>query len=391
MSGTVISAPRLFTGDAEVAPGWVRLADDRVVDLGAGPPPADPDVRLTSGVLAPGLVDAQLNGGFGVDLAGADEAGWQAVAGRLPRTGVTAFVPTVITAPVPDLVDCLRRYARLRPRLDTLPDAARTLGLHVEGPFLSALRRGAHRADLLRDPSPEAVEALLEAGAGGTLRYLTLAPERDGALEAVRRLVAGGVRVAIGHSDAASAVVHAAADAGASLVTHLYNGQRPMLHRDPGVVGAALTDRRLTCGLIADGEHVDPDPIRLAFAAAPGRIMLVTDAVAAFGMPPGRYLLGGEEIVVAGDGPPLRADGTLAGAAGRLDDAIARVAALGVPLQQAVQAATRVPAEAIGRPDLGRIAIGGPADLVWLAEDVGHPLRARATWLAGRLVHGTPG
>jgi N-acetylglucosamine-6-phosphate deacetylase len=386
-----IAASRLLTGTADLAPGWVRLAGEVITELGAGDPPGRPDLRLVDGLLVPGLVDAQVNGAFGIDLAAADAAAWRTVAQRLPETGVTAFAPTVITAPVPELAEALREYARLRPELDQLPAAARTLGMHVEGPFLSARRRGAHRPELLVDPVAGAVDALLEAGRDGALLYITLAPEREGAVEAIRRFTAAGVRVAVGHSDAAAETVHAAAAAGAQLVTHLFNGQRPMHHRDPGVVGAALADARLTCGLIADGQHVAGDAIAVAFAAAPGRIMLVSDAVAALGMPAGRYQLGGVQLTVQDGQPPRRADGTIAGAAGPLDEGIAIATEAGVGLQQAVEAATRVPADVLGRGDLGRIAPGARADLVWLAASGDCQLRARATWVGGRLAHGSPG
>ena len=171
------------------------------------------------------------------------------------------------------------------------------------------------------------------------------------------------------------------------MVTHLFNAQRPFHHREPGVIGQALTDHRLTCGLIADPNHVSPVACALAFAAAPGRICLVTDAVAAAGMPAGRYLFGGQDITVAGAGPgraPRLADGTLAGSVLRMDEAVANTVAAGVALPAAVAAATRIPADLIGRPDLGRLAPAAAADLTWLGDD----LRARASWVAGDLVWG---
>jgi N-acetylglucosamine-6-phosphate deacetylase len=169
------------------------------------------------------------------------------------------------------------------------------------------------------------------------------------------------------------------------MVTHLFNAQRPMHHREPGVVGQALYDRRLTSGLIADLHHVSGEVAAIAFAAAPGRICLVTDAAASAGMPPGSYLLGGQpiELPPGAAEPPVRADGTLAGSALRLDVAVANLVSVGVGLVEAVTAATRIPADLIGRPDLGRIAAGAAADLVWLGDD----LRTRATWIAGRLAY----
>lgn len=392
-----IAAGHVLTGDADLGRGWVRFdpASGTLTATGSGEPPSRPDIELPTGVLAPGLVDAQVNGAFGTDLADADADSWSAVVQRLPTHGVTAFVPTFITAPIDELVAALRRYAAVRPALDALPAAARTLGVHVEGPFLAERRRGAHRLEHLMDTTPDAVAALIRAGAdgrgdgvgGGALAYVTLAPERAGGLEAVRMFTEAGVRVSIGHSDADEGLVHAAADAGATLVTHLFNAQRPLHHRDPGVVGAALVDDRLTCGLIVDGHHVLAAAVRVAFAAAAGRVMLVTDAVAALGMPDGTYELGGEQVTVRAGSPPRRADGTIAGAAGRLDDAVGLAVAAGVPLRTAVEAATRVPAGALGRHDVGRIATGLPADLVWLAPAGDQPLRARATWIGGQLAH----
>ena len=377
----VIGAPRVVADSVPLGPACVAVSDGVILGVAAGETYGDvpPDVVLPSGVLVPGLVDMQVNGCFGVDFVAADPAGWAEVSARLPETGVTSFVPTFITAPVPDLVAGLRRTAALPADLG----GARVLGVHVEGPFLSPDRHGAHDPALLRDPTPEAVDALIEA-APGLLRMHTLAPERPGALAAIRRLVDAGVLVSVGHSDATAEQTEAAADAGARLVTHLFNAMRPLHHREPGVVGQGLTDPRLTCGLIADLHHVAAPICRLAFAAAPGRIVLVTDAVAAAGMPPGTYDLGGQQVSVDPLGLPRRPDGTLAGSGLRLDAAIANVVAAGVDLRSAVDAASRLPADILGRPDLGRIEAGGTADLVWLGDD----LSARATWLAGRLAFG---
>jgi N-acetylglucosamine-6-phosphate deacetylase len=231
------------------------------------------------------------------------------------------------------------------------------------------------------DPTPEALAPLLAIA--DRISYVTLAPERAGAVRAIGDLIAAGIRVSIGHSDADDTAVRAAADAGASMVTHLYNAQRPLHHRDPGVVGAALTDSRLTLGLISDGNHVEPTAIRVAFAAAPGRVMLVTDAVAALGMPPGTSVLGGEQIVVTPGRPPLRSDGTIAGADVPLDACLGHALAAGVELVDVVRAATRTPADALGCLDRGRLEPGALGDLVLLGSD---DLRVRATWLDGELV-----
>jgi N-acetylglucosamine-6-phosphate deacetylase len=296
---------------------------------------------------------------------------------RLPETGVTAFLPTFITAPVKVLADALRRTVTLLPGL---PTGSRVLGVHLEGPFLSEERRGAHNADHLIDPTPEALTALLETG---LVQMVTLAPERAGGLDAVRALTDAGVLVSVGHSDATAEQVSLAADAGARKVTHLFNGQSGIHHRHPGVAAQALTDERLSSGLIVDLHHVAPVVCKLAFEAAAGRIVLVTDAASAAGMPPGRYELGGESIDLPAEGPPVRVGGdTLAGSALRLDAAIGNAVRIGIDLVTAVDAATRVPADLIGRPDLGRLEPGAAADLLWLGED----LRARRTWVAGQTV-----
>jgi N-acetylglucosamine-6-phosphate deacetylase len=383
----LISAPRVIPATGRsglLAPGYVSITGGRITAVGSGPPPGAPDLVLDAGFLLPGLIDLQLNGGYGTDLAAVDAAGWARLAGRLPETGATAFLATFTSAPVPELARALGSAGELvaaGPR-----PGARALGVHLEGPFLAAARAGAHRREWLVPPTAAAVGDLLAAG-GGVLRVVTLAPELPGGLPAVARLAAAGLVVSIGHSEASAAETAAAAGAGARMVTHLFNAQRRFHHREPGVAGQALTDHRLTCGLIADLDHVSPVACALAFAAAPRRICLVTDAVAAAGMPPGRYLLGGQQITVAGAGPdraPRLADGTLAGSVLRMDEAVANTVAAGVALPVAVAAATRVPADLIGRPDLGRLAPAAAADLTWLGDD----LRARATWVAGDLVYG---
>ena len=381
----LIAAKRLITalpGTGVLAPGYLAVSGGRITEVGEGPPPTAPDLDLRTGVLVPGLVDLQVNGYYGVDLADCDPEGWALVAGRLPETGTTAFLPTFITAPVARLATALRSAQKTA---GAATAGARVLGVHLEGPFLSPARAGAHRRDWMVPPSPDAVAELLDAG-HGVLRLMTLAPEADGALAAVAALVAAGVVVSVGHSDATAGQVAAAADAGARMVTHLFDAQRGLHHREPGVVGQALTDHRLTSGLIVDLCHVSAAACTIAFAAAPGRICLVTDAAAAAGMPPGRYVLGGQPMELPPDGAaPIRPDGTLAGSALRMDLAVANAVAMGLGLAGAVAAASRIPADLIGRPDLGRLAPGAAADLAWLGDD----LRTRAAWVGGAPVYGS--
>lgn len=362
--------------------GFVRVADGVIAEVGHGRPPREPDVELGgAGVLVPGLVDLQLNGYGGHHLADADADGWARVARLLPTTGVTAFLPTFVSAPIDALEGSL---ARARAAVAAAAgDGARMLGVHVEGPFLSDRRAGAHHPEVLCDPRPELVERLLAAG-DGLIALVTLAPERAGAHAAIGRLVDAGVLVSVGHSDATAAEVADAAAAGARMVTHLFNAQSGIDHRRPGVAAQALVDERLTLGLIADLEHVAPAACRLAFTVAGGRIALVSDAVAPAGLPAGRHAFDGQDVTLPEHGPPRRLDGVLFGSALRLDEAIANVVGLGVDLAVAIDAASRVPADLIGRPDLGRIAAGAAADLVWLDER----LRTTATWIAGEAVFG---
>lgn len=382
----IITAQPVRHGTKEIlAPGYVTCEDGAITSVAAGPPPDRPDVNLADGLLLPGYVDLQINGYFGVEFGAAQAQDWAMVARRLPETGTTAFMPTFVTRPVDQLAAALRRAAGFIGDLAGAPGLARVLGIHVEGPFISKDRPGAHNADWIVPPTPGDVAALLDAGSG-MVRIVTLAPEADGALAAIGQLRQAGVVVSVGHSDATADQVSAAALAGATMVTHLFNAQRPMHHREPGVVGQALADSRLAASLIADLHHVAGQVAAIAFSAAPGRICLITDAAACAGMPPGRYVLGGEPISLgAGDEtPPVRADGTLAGSALRMDSAVANMVAVGAALTDAVAAATRIPADLIGRTDLGRIAPGAAADLTWLSDD----LRARATWVGGRQVYG---
>ncbi|WP_307844667.1 N-acetylglucosamine-6-phosphate deacetylase [Actinospica acidithermotolerans] len=364
--------------DGVLAPVTVRV-DDRLIT--AVEPYADPraDVVLDTGVLTAGLVDVQINGAFGVDFAAAEDADWDAVAAQLPSTGVTSFQPTLITAPLPRLIAGLDTATEARDRQEDGP-YARILGVHLEGPWLAPLKRGVHEAKYLAEPTQAAVDTLMSAVGFDILTTLTLAPELPGALDAIKRLSDAGVTVSIGHTNATAVQVEAAADAGAGLVTHIFNAQRGLAHREPGVPGAALADSRYRVGLIADLHHVAAEICTLIFRAAPGRVVLVTDAIAAAGMPAGSYVLAGIPVELGDDGVPRNADGTIAGSALTLDQAVRNMLGLGMPLPTVIDAASRVPADAVARPDLGRIAVGARADLVHWTEDF-HPAR---TWVDGR-------
>jgi N-acetylglucosamine-6-phosphate deacetylase len=378
-------APRLFVDGQFTGPGAVVLDGSRIVsvDIGnaghdgqaghGGASPMDSEIALPDGFVTAGLVDIQINGAFGVDFADARPDDWQRIRQGLLATGVTSFAPTLITAPPRQLAATLVVVddAARQPCL-----GARILGTHVEGPFLSPDYHGAHDPALMIDPLPEALDVLLS---GPAPLILTLAPEREHALAAVERLVAAGCVVSVGHTAATAAQVHAAADAGARMVTHVFNAQRPLGHREPGTAGAALTDPRLTVGMIADLQHLTGEIVGLVFRATAGKVALVTDAVAAMGVTADRTVLGGSEVFLDAEGLPRRSDGTIAGSVLRLDQAVRNAVSCGVGLPSALDAVTRTPADLLRREDLGRLAPGAAADLVWWGDD----LEIREVWVGG--------
>jgi N-acetylglucosamine-6-phosphate deacetylase len=292
-----------------------------------------------------------------VDFQSADTDGYRRAGEALLATGVTAFQPTFITAPEVDLATALRTMptGRCGPRI---------IGAHLEGPFLSPTRLGAHDAEGCRPPDLALLRRLLDAG---PVSEMTLAPELHGAFELIDELVARGVTVSCGHSDATAAEAHLAFDRGARTVTHLFNAMRPSVPRDPGIAMAALARGDVTVQVIVDGHHLAGETVLVAWQAARGRFALVTDAVGAAGMPDGRYLLGGTEVT-ADAGVVRRTDGTLAGSALTMIEAVRNLHALGAELEEALAAASTVPARIVGRDDLGRLAVGAPADVVVLDD-----------------------
>ena len=367
----IISAPLLLIDGAFSGPASVVIENGVITAILPGTP-ENPDIRLARGILSPGLIDLHNNGAFGVDFATATPAEWDHAIACLAANGVTSLLPTIITAPFDMLHQAASKIAAAAGRHPGI------LGLHLEGPFLAPQKHGAHRSDWLQDFSPESLGNLLALPA---LRVVTLAPERPGAIEIIKQLVRAGITVAIGHSAATAAEVFAAADAGARLVTHVFNAQSPLNHRAPGVPGAALTDERLFPCLIADGLHVDPIILKLAFAAAPNAIA-VTDSILAAGMPEGFTAEFGGETITLKNGIAERPDGTLAGAAITLDEGIRRLIAAGIAPHTALAAATERPASALGLPDRGRIAAGCRADLVWWNSD----FTVAQVWRAGQTI-----
>ena len=374
--GHAVLADRVFDGHAWYAEAAVLIRDGRIVGLRSwGEVPPDwPQMRLQAGAfLAPGFIDLQVNGGGGVLLNDQPTAdGMRVIARAHRRYGTTACLPTLITD--------------TREQVRTAIAAARSiggrdglLGLHLEGPFISPRRPGVHRPDRIAKPGARDLEELCElAGAGRSL--VTLAPECVPA-GFVRTLTSSGVRISIGHSEApAAAVMQAVAD-GATGVTHLFNAMPPLSARDPGIVGAALADRRLTAGLIVDGIHVDPVSVRAAFAAkGPDRIALVTDAMPTVGTSLDRFELVGRTIKLA-DGRLTTEEGTLAGAHLDMASAVRNAVRLAqLPLEDALRAASLTPARFLGLDnERGALIPGARADLVALTEE----LEVVATWVDG--------
>lgn len=351
---TLVQADRVLTGDADLGPGWVEHRGAAILAVGAGTPARPPDHRI-EGTLVPGFVDTHVHGGGGASFGDGDPE--PAVAFHRSH-GTTTLVASLVSAPL----DVLQRQVRL---LSDLVDEGLLAGVHLEGPWLATDFCGAHDPAVLRDPEPADVARLLTAGAG-TIRSVTLAPERPGALDAIRRIVDAGAVAAVGHTGATYATTRAAVAAGARVATHLFNAMPPAHHREPGPALALLEDERCSVELIADGVHLHGAVVRRASAGA-ARPVLVSDAMAAAGQPDGVYRVGEREVVVTDGRARLASSGAIAGSTIALDAAVRHaVGTAGVPLVRAVAAATRTPATLLGRSDIGVLAPGARADAVVL-------------------------
>ena len=374
-----IAAPRVFDGSTWHDDSAVVFIGDTVGDIAdAADLPSDCDVTtLSPGCLVPGFVDLQVNGGGGVLLN--DDPTVEAIE-RICRAhapfGTTALLPTLITD-TPEITGRAAAAAAEAIRKQ-IPGCA---GLHLEGPHLSEARRGAHDAELVRAATEADIVALIEAQAAIGHLMVTMAPESV-SLEQVARLAETGIRVSLGHSAAGFVQATAMLNAGAHMVTHLFNAMSPLAHREPGVVGATLENGAVYAGLIADGIHVDPATMAIAIRAkkGPGKIFLGTDAMSTIGSDLTAFTLNGREIRRA-DGRLTLADGTLAGAD---IDMIASVRvvhqAVGLSLEEALRMASLYPAEAMGMADrYGCLKGGSRADMVHLSDD----LQVNGTWIGG--------
>ncbi|WP_020499386.1 N-acetylglucosamine-6-phosphate deacetylase [Sciscionella marina] len=354
----ILGGAKVVTPDGVLDDGWVRVEGERIAGVGSGPV----DGESLGGYVVPGFVDMHCHGGGGADFAEATpERVGTAVRTHRAR-GTTSMLASLVSAPIEVLTGQLTALA-------PLVEEGLIAGVHLEGPFISDKRRGAHNPAALRDPEPDAVRALLAAG-GSALRMLTIAPERAGAIAAIELAAAEGVTVALGHTDAVEEQVRAGIEAGARVATHLFNGMRPLHHREPGPIGALLDDERVAVELICDLVHLAPTTIHLsATHAGRARTVLITDAMSAAELGDGDYELGGLAVTVT-EGEPRLPDGSLAGSVLTMDRAFANFVRSGMPITEAVQASSTLPAQLLGLGEVGAIAQGRRADLVLLDEDL---------------------
>lgn len=357
-----------------VVRGSLSMSDGEIVSVGSLPTGSEA-VDLSGGWLLPGFIDTQVNGGGGVLFNDAPTVETIAVIGAAHAPfGTTAFLPTLISDDLAIIEQAMRAVEQA-----IAAGVPGVLGIHVEGPFINAARKGIHDPTKFRRLDPQTIRLLTSLRAGRTL--LTIAPELC-STDDIAALVAGGVVVAAGHTDATFSVMRAALDAGVTGFTHLFNAMSPLTHRAPGTVGAALDDETSYCGIIVDGHHVDPVALRIAIRAKPrNRFMLVSDAMPTVGSDNKSFKLGSREIEVR-NGVCVGPDGTLAGSDLDMGTAVANaVSMLGVSVPEASVMAAGAPAAFMHLGGRGVIEVGSRADLVWLDED----LSVAGVWIGGEL------
>ncbi|MCL1841597.1 MAG: N-acetylglucosamine-6-phosphate deacetylase [Propionibacteriaceae bacterium] len=368
----LLQAQHVVTPSGLVDGGWVEVEDGRIRSAGTSPAPGRVDEQL-SGTLVPGFVDVHVHGGGGVNFADGAEAAQTVLDAHLAH-GTTTMVASLVTASLDDLEEQVRA-------LTPLVRTGKLAGIHLEGPWLAPEHKGAHDPELLRDPSTADVDRLLEAGrldVGGRLphtvhgwtavRMVTVAPERDGGLDAVAQLAHDDVVAAVGHTDADLATAEAAIKAGARGATHLFNAMPEMLHRAPGPALALWRDASVWVELICDGVHVTPQLVAQVMATKRSRCVLVTDAMAAAAADDGDYRLGSLDVEVRGGVARLAGTDTIAGSTLTLDRAVKTAVAAGVPPELAIAAASSHAADYLGLEWVGRISPGCRADLVVLDD-----------------------
>ncbi|MBM7082176.1 N-acetylglucosamine-6-phosphate deacetylase [Micromonospora humidisoli] len=361
---------KVVTPTGVIRQGCVELDGERITAVAEYPAKRD------GHWIVPGFVDMHTHGGGGHTFTTGDaDAAREAAAFHL-RHGTTTLLASLVSSPFELMRTATVAFAPLV-REGVLA------GVHFEGPYLSAARCGAQNPEFLRDPATDELGRLIADG-DGTVRMVTLAPERPGALDAIKLLASHGVVAAVGHTDATWEQTRAAVSAGASVGTHLFNGMRPLHHREPGPVVALLEAPNVVCELVADGVHLHDGMLSFAATVAgPERIALVTDAMAAAGMPDGEYELGGQPVAVADGVARLARDGAIAGSTLTMDAALRHAVTAGIPIVDAVRMAATTPARAIGLGDrIGALQPGRRADLVVLDDELNVVRVMRAgSWL----------
>jgi len=369
---TAITASTLLTPLERIDSPLVLIEEGRITAVSSRIetelPPNAQHLDYPELVLAPGFIDIHIHGGSGHDVMEADDASLAAIEAGMARHGVTSYLPTTVTAPEDRILRALQHLGRSISH-NRRTKRSRPLGIHLEGPFISHAKRGVHPPENLVSPSKELFGKYWEASAG-TIRMMTIAPELAGAPETIAEAKKVGVHSSIGHSNATYAQAVQGIMAGADHATHTFNAMRPLDHREPGILGAVLSEDRLTADLIADGIHVDPSVVKL-FLQAKGteRAILITDAISATGMPDGIYKLGAFEVEVRGD--RCEYQGKLAGSVLTLDRAVRNVMSFGGwKLQAALRLVTFNPARLLGiTATRGIVAAGCDADLVLLSPE----------------------
>jgi N-acetylglucosamine-6-phosphate deacetylase len=367
---------------SDVVSGAVIVRDGTIAEVRRGTTGDLPGTVYEAAYVAPGYIDIQVNGGFGADVDGSPEV-YRVLSERLPQRGVTSYLPTMVSAEAGAYGSLIEQYEAAH--ADALPGAV-SLGLHLEGPFISPLRKGAHRIEVIEAATADTI--LRPALGSSSVSLVTLAAEREGAIDAILQLCEAGIVVSQGHTDATYEQFMRGIDAGATLATHLYNAMRPFGHREPGPIGGALTDDRTYASIIADGYHVDVAALKLAVRSKGiDRMVLISDMIMASGMPPGTYDMGGRPVYTDGKTSKL-ADGTLAGVIATLDECVRNMVAWGVvPVGAAVRLATENPARLLGIGSKGRLVAGCDADIVLLDEG----LHVTSTFIGGACVFGEGG
>ena len=359
----LLTADTVLTGTELLRPGWIDVAHGVVTATGVGIPPRAADRHLGAVTVVPGFVDTHVHGGGGGNFSAASTRETSAAVDLHRRHGTTTLVASLVTA-APD--ELLRQVTQLAGDVrNGLID-----GIHLEGPWLSVKRCGAHQPALMRDPDPAEIDRVLTAGAG-TIRMVTIAPERDGALAAIAQFIEAGAVAAVGHTEATYEQTRAAIAAGATVGTHLFNAMRPIDRREPGPVIALVEDERVTVEVITDGVHVAPAIYRhITQSVGAQRLSMITDAMAATGMSDGVYRLGPLAIDVVAGVARVAGTDTIAGSTATMDQlfrfAVAHCGLAGdEALMLAVRQSSLNPARALGLPDAGLVP-GSPADLVAL-------------------------